>query len=529
MKAIDIELVVNQIDPDLAVWFLNLSSQEQDSLLSESARLTTLKEDTPQDWREWLTTLFPNLFSFSFANHHIEFWEYIESIQPGVKPEAFFAIWGRGSGKTTNAEAGTVRLGALDKRKFCLYVKATQDKANESVLNIAATLESKAIEKYYSQFASRKLGKYGHSKGWKVDLLRCGNGFSVIALGFDAAVRGVKIEEFRPDLIILDDIDDEQDSLETVEKKINILTTSILPAGSNDVAVIGIQNLMHPNSIFSQIVNNKAGFLHNRIVSGPYKAIDNLEYEQRPDEKGYQIIGGTATWEGQSLKVCEENINEWGLTSFLREAQNEVDNIPGGMFDRLNYRRCNWNEIPDLTRVVVWVDPAVSETTKSSSMGIQADGVDVENTIYCLWSWEQITSPQDALQRATLKAIELKADTVGVETDQGGDLWYLVYMQVCKNLVDDLNYPDITKDTRFPEFASAKAGAIGPKVHRANLMLTDYELGNIVHVRGTHETLENALNRFPKVKPFDLVDAAFWAWDDLVQSGGGVFVGSVEI
>ena len=30
-----------------------------------------------------------------------------------------------------------------------------------------------------------------------------------------------------------------------------------------------------------------------------------------------------------------------------------------------------------------------------------------------------------------------------------------------------------------------------------------------------NDTLERALRRFPRTKPFDLVDAAFWAWHDL--------------
>jgi hypothetical protein len=50
-------------------------------------------------------------------------------------------------------------------------------------------------------------------------------------------------------------------------------------------------------------------------------------------------------------------------------------------------------------------------------------------------------------------------------------------------------------------------------------MLTAYERHTIRHVRGTHTVLEKALNRFLIKKPFDLVDAAFWSWDDLANGG----------
>jgi len=69
---------------------------------------------------------------------------------------------------------------------------------------------------------------------------------------------------------------------------------------------------------------------------------------------------------------------------------------------------------------------------------------------------------------------------------------------------------------QIPPFRAAKAGAgHGSKVHRSSQMLADYERGQIVHVIGTHDALERSLRRFPKSKPLDLADAAYWAWYDL--------------
>ena len=79
---------------------------------------------------------------------------------------------------------------------------------------------------------------------------------------------------------------------------------------------------------------------------------------------------------------------------------------------------------------------------------------------------------------------------------------------------------DISEIDIIPRFRSEKAGAgRGPKAHRASQMLASYERAEIVHVSGTHAVLERALRRFPKTKPYDLVDAAFWSWLDLT---GGV-------
>lgn len=508
-------------------------------------RLATNDVPTPPaDWHEWLPTLFPTVFNRPFAARHSELWRWVESVEPGTKLPALFAIWGRGGAKTTSAEAAAVRLGAKRARKFCLYVRGTQDKSNESTQNIAAMLEAATFGRYYPDMASRKLGKYGNAKGWRVDMLRCANGYSVAGLGLDAAVRGIKIEDARPDLIILDDIDDIRDSPETVQKKIDILTTSILPAGSVDVVVIGIQNLIHPNSIFSRICDGRAEFLLDRVISGPYPAVDGLTYEKQNGR--YVITAGTATWEGQPLGVCQSQINEWGLTAFLREAQHEVDDPPGGMFNHLEYEHIEWDALPDLIKTVVWVDPAVTSTEDSDCMGIQADGLGADSIIYRLYSWEDRTSPEDALRRAILKAVELKASSVGVETNQGGDLWKSTYARVWDDCVQSDEYLHIigeaeaerrNKDletypppdgqprwtaTKRPSFRHAKADAsTGGKAHRASLMLTDYERGRVKHVVGTHRVLERALNRFPLSKPFDLVDAGYWSWDELNKARRG--------
>jgi len=63
-----------------------------------------------------------------------------------------------------------------------------------------------------------------------------------------------------------------------------------------------------------------------------------------------------------------------------------------------------------------------------------------------------------------------------------------------------------------PAYACEKAGAgHGPKTARAGKMLSAYERGQFITSPAPTRTLERGLRRFPKTKPFDLVDASFWA------------------
>lgn len=462
-------------------------------------------------WRTWLATVFPTYVDRGFAPYHEHYWAWVWGIAADEIPQPFVAIWPRGAGKSTSAEMACAMLAARKTRNYALYICETQEQADDHVSNVASLFESDAFAECYPDVSSRMVGKFGNPKGWRRNRVRTASGFTLDAIGLDTAARGVKLEDDRPDLLILDDIDGKLDSTATTAKKITTITHTLIPAGSDDAAVLAVQNLVIPDGVFSQLADGRADFLADRHVSGPHPAIEGLTYEQRDGKT--VITGGTPTWpEGMGLDVCQADLDKIGITAFKAEKQHDVEPPAGGMFDHLVFRHCRWGEVPDLLRTVVWVDPAVTNTDNSDSMGIQADGLADDGTVYRLYSWEARTTPQDAIQRAIRKAVELGADSVGVETDQGGDTWESVYELAAERLVAAGEFAA----DQIPRFASEKAGAgHGPKTQRAAQMLAAYERGEIVHVVGTHETLERALRRFPASKPFDLVDAAFWSWHDL--------------
>lgn len=497
------------------------STEEDDSLEVQEG----VVEELERDWRSWLKTLFASHLTdadgdfIPFADVHEELWEWIWSIRRGRRVRPFVGGWPRGFAKSTTAEMGVCALGARKARSYVLWICETQDQADDHLKNIQELLEGVTVGAYYPDLGNPSLNKFGHSDGWRRNRLRTSSGLTVDAMGLDSSRRGAKVGKFRPDLIVIDDIDSEQDTPQTTGKKIRTLTERILPSGSDGMAVLAVQNKVHDNSIMSRLLDDRADFLADRIVSGPVKAVDGLEYEHRDGR--YMITGGMPRWEGMGLARCQEIIDTEGISAFLKERQNETQEVAGGMFDHLTYRRCEWDEVPwhSIERTVVWVDPAVTNTDQSDAHGIQADSLSSDRTIYRLYSWEGRTSPEDCLRRAILKAVELKAESVGVETDQGGDAWRSAYREALRTLVEE----GLIRERDVPQFRWAKAGAgHGPKAHRAGRMLAAYERGRFMHVKGTHDVLERALRRFPKAKPFDLTDAAYWSFDDLDKGGGAV-------
>ena len=488
-------------------------------------RLQAQQEHSPQvppdEPSAWLRAFFPRYVSDSldrpvgFAEHHADMWRWVWALERGIAPPAYVGIWPRGGAKSTTAELAVARIGAVGSRSYALYVSETQEQADDHVANIGSMLGSPAFEAAYPLAANRLLDKYGNSKGWRRNRLRTASGLTIDALGLDTAARGAKMDEARPDLMVFDDLDSDLDTAQATQKKIAALTKKLIPAGSSDLAILAIQNLVQPDGIFARLADGRADFMHNRTVSGPIPALEEFAYEAKP-EGGYRIVSGIPTWEGQDLARCQKMLDEMGLSAFLAECQHDVDEPEGGLFAAVEFLHIPWDEQPVYDRSVCWVDPAVTDTDQSDSHAISISGV-ADGQIYRIWSWEGRTSPEDSIRRAITAAVEHGCSSVGFETDQGGDTWRVTYFAIASTLKRE----DPEKFARIPSFREAKAGAgHGSKAHRASLMLADYERGKVTHVIGTHTTLERALKRFPVRKPYDLTDAAYWSWADLRNKVG---------
>jgi predicted phage terminase large subunit-like protein len=182
----------------------------------------------------------------------------------------------------------------------------------------------------------------------------------------------------------------------------------LIPAGSVDCAILFLQNLIIEDGILSQLVDNRADFLHDREPAQVEKAVVGLKVESVPTEDGgktYRIMAGHPTWEGQNIDTCQLQINDWGLSSFLREAQHEVSNADGYFFDveQLNY--IDAHEVPAGLRYCRAWDLAATQGggdhTAGPKVGIAANGnVYVTDLVYGQWASDNVESEIEKAARA---------------------------------------------------------------------------------------------------------------------------------
>jgi len=383
-------------------------------------------EDAPDEWRPWLKALFPSYIG-PFAGRHERFWEWAWDIGPADNPRPYVGIWPRGGGKSTSAELATCALGLRGVSRYAVYVRRTQDLADDSVSNIQAMLEQNAVERHYPAHAEPDTGKFGNVRGWRRERLQTAGGLTVDALGLDAAARGAKIDDARPDLVILDDIDDKHDSRKQTQKKLTTLKDSVLPMLSDDgSAVIAIQNLMNANSIFARLADGRADFLTRRLLDGPHPAIEDLETAKKkdPDTGQYRdvIVSGTPTWDGQDRSDCQARIDRSGLASFIRECQNDVGEREGALWSTecLNAVRIGSASPRQMTRIVVGVDPSGG----TDEIGIVVAGKKGSGTAYVLDDRTQpgAAGPNNWGRAAREAYNDWDADCIVVESNFGGDL-----------------------------------------------------------------------------------------------------------
>lgn len=384
----------------------------------------------PTEWEAWFRAVSPGLSDF--APHHRDAGAWLQAIAPDVRPTPRVDVWPRGHGKSTFAEHGVAYVGEQRKRRFALYVCDTQDAANRHVQSVQTLLE-RIGQRTGSPIGQRLENQYGHSRGWRPSAIRTASGFNVLAFGLDQAMRGVKLDDYRPDLIVFDDVDGRHDSLAVTRKKIEILTESLLPAGSDDCAIWGVQNLIIPHGIFSQLADGRAEFLAARVVCGPVRAVEGLRTERRYVEayKGrpvgrtiHVITGGRATWAGCDLDTCQDEIVDFGWRAFDREKQQNVKDVEGALWttEMINRSRIAPADLPGLSRVVVAVDPASTSKQSSDETGVGACGRTADRHGYVLRDESGIMRPAEWGRRAVLLHDEVGADCIVAESNQGGEM-----------------------------------------------------------------------------------------------------------
>ena len=166
-------------------------------------------------------------------------------------------------------------------------------------------------------------------------------------------------------------------------------------------------------------------------------------------------------------------------------------------------------DLPDLSRIVVALDPAVTANAESDMTGIIVAGLDINGIAYVLGDYTDKLSPQGWAAKAIELYHHYEADRVVAEVNQGGDL----VKTTLHNLDDTISYKAVR----------ASRG----KFARAEPVSALYERGLVKHVTNPPdganlnelETQYRTWQPLGRVGSPDRLDAAVWALTELCLGG----------
>ena len=291
----------------------------------------------------WAKHFFPQTFNRDFTSYQSAFWEWGWEIQPDVCYRPRVECAPRGAGKSATAETWVVSLLARKRRKTIGYISNTDTLASRHFNGIKRKLENTELLKAYPHLKPQ-VQKYRNAfNSWSQDRLVTEAGQVVIPITLHGSNRGFKSEDdVRFDCLVFDDIDALGESPDVIAKNIDLIKSEILLAGYANTLNTVFQNLIHRDSIVTQVMDQRADMLSDRIFCGPYPLMKWYDAEKKPLPDGgerWTITAGEPYDEALPLPYCESILNQIGKDLFDREAQQDVWKVA----DDKDFRE--WDEV----------------------------------------------------------------------------------------------------------------------------------------------------------------------------------------
>lgn len=182
---------------------------------------------------------------------HEELFETIQEAILNGKPDLISRAAPRGNAKSTIVSlALPLWVGAYNHKKYVLLISDSSDQANDFLRNIREEIEDN--ERIFDDF--------GELTGlvWSDNNIILANGVRMQALGAGKKVRGRKYRQHRPDLIIVDDEENDENVASPEQRKKNELWyfRAVSKAGDKNTDILTIGTILHYDSLLSKVLKN---------------------------------------------------------------------------------------------------------------------------------------------------------------------------------------------------------------------------------------------------------------------------------
>lgn len=207
-------------------------------------------------------------------------------------------------------------------------------------------------------------------------------------------------------------------------------------------------------------------------------------------------------------KFFDQIVKKYEGTRLGRQELNAevIEEVEGALWTREMIEHARWPEntaLPDMQRIVVSIDPAVSSDEASALTGITAAGVGADHRGYLLEDWSGRFSPAGWASKAIELYDKVKADRIVAEGNQGGEM--------VRHTIHSMR----------PNVPVRIVHASRSKQARAEPVSALYEQAKISHVKPFPE-LEDQLCTWAPLEGLpspDRLDSMVWGFTDLMIGG----------
>lgn len=436
--------------------------------------------------------IFPERFYLPFSSLHDTIFDILDNddIQQAV------IVAPRGFGKTSSVNlAYPAKKILFQEKKFIVPISCTATQAVMQGENLKRELMSnRMINTLFGPMKSDTFSK---------EMWVTSTGIAVMPRGAGQQVRGILFGDSRPDLIIIDDLEDAE-SVRSDEQRAKTKAwffedvMNSINRGRKDWKVILIGTLLHEDSLLANLLEDEGWYhAHLSICDENF----NSNWPDFMDDAAIQKL--VASYRRMGL-----------LDSFYREYMGVPIAKESAKFKQEYFKSYNETD-PDFVKErkglenLVIFDPAKTTKSTSDETAIVGLGVDVQTPkIFVRDIVKGRLHPEQQYNELFAMADRLSAKVIGVEVT---------------SLNEFITYPlrtEMLRQKRYYDIVELKARA--SKEERIEALVPFYRLGFIYHNASCCSILENQLMAFPRSKRDDVMDAVAYVVE-MLELGGRYF------
>ncbi len=305
-------------------------------------------------------TYLPHYFNHPSPPFHEEIYDLVR-----VEDEPVFIAAPREHAKSTIVSFLTpIEDICLERRRFVLIISDTEDLAAD--FNLFIKLELEENERIKADFGDLK------GQEWSDADFTTRSGVRVKARGRGQRIRGLRNRQFRPDRVIIDDLENDRNvrNPRLTKETVNWILTAVMGSLERNFSMTMIGTILAKRSVLSWFMEAKDDGGRPLYMSRIYRAITE---------------DGTPLWPDKwPLERLAKKKRQIGSVNFSREFMNDPKDEEG-MFREEWVRYYHPEEIGGRAlRVFTFIDPSMESGASGDYKAILTVGMDRDGVIYVL-------------------------------------------------------------------------------------------------------------------------------------------------